>query len=405
MKFFLSLISIFSVTYLIGQTTLTQGDIAFIGLNFDGNDDMVFVLLKDVDASTSINFTDCGWDDGSSAFICNAGDVNGWTWTSGQNLSIGQTVTIQLISPLMASIGSVSGSVPVMSSIGDQIFAYQGNASSPTFIAGVHSNESSTNANWSGGTSNNQTSALPDILTNGVDAIRLHNSGTEVDNWQYNCAVTSGNVATVRSAINNVDNWSSDNNSAFSPADPNCSWSITLPIALISFEVKKEKVDRIKVLWTTATETNNDYFVIEKSQNLTEWRTVALVQGSGDSFSEKRYEIYDSDPLQGLSYYRLKQVDFDGQIENFAAKSIFYGDDSSQLLNIYPNPTSGWLNVERNTFGDEQIEIFNIFGQKVTSKNGQLYSTGKNYRVDLSDLPMGVYYLKIASKSYKVHKL
>ena len=116
---------LFLINVLHAQTNLTQGDIAFIGFNLDGDDEYVFILLKNVDASTTINFTDCGWDDGSSAFVCNTGDVNGWTWTSGQSFSIGQTITIKLIPPMTASVGSVSGTTPVLSGIGDQIFAYQ----------------------------------------------------------------------------------------------------------------------------------------------------------------------------------------------------------------------------------------------------------------------------------------
>jgi hypothetical protein len=57
------------------QTTLSVGDIAFIGMNLDGIDDYAFILLKDVDANTTIYFSDCGWTDGFG-FVCNAGDAS-----------------------------------------------------------------------------------------------------------------------------------------------------------------------------------------------------------------------------------------------------------------------------------------------------------------------------------------
>lgn len=213
------------------QTPLTQGDIAFVGMNLDGVDDYAFMLLKDIDASTTINFTDCGWTDGTSSFVCNNGDVNGWTWTSGSALFVGQVVNITVNGPgFSASVGSVSGATPVLSVIGDQIFAYQGAAATPTFISGINSNEAATDGNWNGDTSSNSTSALPNVLTNGVDAIRLHNGGSEVDNWQYNCAVVIGDTDAIRAAVNNIANWNNDNGTAYSPAAPSCAWNVTLGI-------------------------------------------------------------------------------------------------------------------------------------------------------------------------------
>ncbi|SNR17118.1 T9SS type A sorting domain-containing protein [Tenacibaculum jejuense] len=210
---------------IFGQTSLSTGDIAFLSVNFDGSDDYSFILFKDIDANTTITFTDCGWSDGSASFICNVGDANGWTWLSGSALAAGTVITITNESS--ASIGTVSGVTSLLSSAGDQIFAYQGSASSPTFLAGINSNEVADDSNWNGEVTSNSTSALPDQLTNGTNAIRLHNMGSEVDNWQYNCTVVSGDVTTVRAAINNIANWSNNNGTAFSPSAPNCLWNIT----------------------------------------------------------------------------------------------------------------------------------------------------------------------------------
>ncbi|MFT7614908.1 MAG: hypothetical protein ACI9J3_003895, partial [Parvicellaceae bacterium] len=213
------------------QTSLTQGDIAFIGMNLDGNDSYAFILLKDIDGSTTINFTDCGWND-IGGFSCVAGDGSSWTWSAnGTARTCGTVIRITVNAPgLTTTVGAIGGTVPVLSGIGDQVFAFQGLTSSPTFISGIHSNilaGTTNDANWDNASTNNQTSALPNTLTNGVDALRLHNSEAEVDNWQYNCAVVSGPAATVRAAINNLSNWNNDNLTAFSPAEPACFWSVT----------------------------------------------------------------------------------------------------------------------------------------------------------------------------------
>ncbi|WP_346882018.1 Ig-like domain-containing protein [uncultured Algibacter sp.] len=215
------------------NTPLGPGDIAFIGLNLDGPDDYAFILLKDVDATTTITFTDRGWT--GSGFSGFTGEAS-WTWTSGAMLTVGTVITITTNGSLSVSGGgSVSGAVPVLSGIGDQIFAYQGFDASPTFIAGIHSNfNGSTDMNWDGLSNSNQTSALPSTLTNGTNAIRLHATNVERDNWRYNCAVVSGDVATVRAAINNISNWNNDNGIPFSPVAPACAWNLavnTAPVA------------------------------------------------------------------------------------------------------------------------------------------------------------------------------
>ncbi len=81
-----------------GQTTLTAGDIAFIGSNTDyplsADDNVTFVLLKDIDAATTIIFTDMGWNDGTG-FFATDGDGE-FTWTSGSARSAGDVVTIDM---------------------------------------------------------------------------------------------------------------------------------------------------------------------------------------------------------------------------------------------------------------------------------------------------------------------
>lgn len=238
-KLFSMLLMLFISLISYSQTALSAGDIAFIGMNHDGNDDYAFILLKDVDAATTINFTDCGWT--GSSFNCGAGDANGWTWTAGSTLTCGTVVTIDPI--VSASHGSVSGSFALLSSIGDQILAYQGPAGSPTFISAIHSNEISgtTDANWNGGSTTNSTSAIPTGLTNGVNAIRLHIGGTESDNWQYNCAVTSGDAATISAAVNNINNWVNNNDAAYVPVAPACSWSVTcVPLNTNEFSLEEK---------------------------------------------------------------------------------------------------------------------------------------------------------------------
>ena len=211
-------------------TSLSTGDIAFVGFNLDSNDDFAFVLLKDVDASTEIRFTDQGINN-PGTFVPLSGDGE-MVWTSGSALSAGTVVTIAEFT-LAASTGTVVQPADMtMSSIGDQLFAFQGSLASPTIITGMHSNESndpSTDGDWSGSTLSNSTSALPDVLTNGINAIRLHNASTEYDNWQFKCTggIVSGTATEVATSIYTLANWNYDNVGAFDPLASACTYIVT----------------------------------------------------------------------------------------------------------------------------------------------------------------------------------
>lgn len=83
-----------------------------------------------------------------------------------------------------------------------------------------------------------------------------------------------------------------------------------LPVELISFECKYDTVMTIK--WSTASEINNNYFILEHSVDGTKWAGVELISGYINSTSIIDYKTIHSEPVSGLNYYRLRQVDFDG---------------------------------------------------------------------------------------------
>ena len=85
-----------------------------------------------------------------------------------------------------------------------------------------------------------------------------------------------------------------------------------LSIKLTSFTAVVEK-SAVKLNWATATETNNEFFSIERSADGIEWKEVKRVAGAGNSEFTRNYESVDESPVAGNSYYRLKQTDFDGQ--------------------------------------------------------------------------------------------
>jgi len=112
----------------------------------------------------------------------------------------------------------------------------------------------------------------------------------------------------------------------------NC--GIALPIELISFEAKMNTNKQVDIFWATASELNNDFFTIERSSDGVNWEIVTTATGAGNSIYRIDYAAYDSRPLSGISYYRLKQTDFDGAFEYSNIVSVFNGNEAVQLIKV-----------------------------------------------------------------------
>ncbi|HEV7782833.1 MAG TPA: PKD-like domain-containing protein, partial [Chitinophagaceae bacterium] len=208
-----------------GATTLNAGDIAFSGYSADHvSDYFSFVLLRNIGAGTTINFTNNGWL--STNVLQSAEETI--AWTSNASYSAGTEILISGLTATLASGGSagtVTGVALNLNTSGDQVLAYRGTAASPTFISAIHMNVYSvangdpvttTAAAWDGTANTTSSSALPTGLTTGVNAIWIGTQGvisSEVDNAMYGVCGdprTLGPIVTLRTALNNQALWTKD---------------------------------------------------------------------------------------------------------------------------------------------------------------------------------------------------
>jgi len=113
--------------------------------------------------------------------------------------------------------------------------------------------------------------------------------------------------------------------------------NIPLPIELVSFEALV-KSGVVKITWVTASELNNDYFQVEKSQDGKEFLPVLRVEGAGTTNQRKTYEALDESPFPGISYYRLSQTDFDGTKSYSKVAMVRVEGELADILKLYPNP-------------------------------------------------------------------
>lgn len=168
-----------------------------------------------------------------------------------------------------------------------------------------------------------------------------------------------------------------------------------LPITLILFDVQ-DNTDNVKLIWETATETNNDHFTIEKSMNGNDWVIVKNIKGQGNSNSVHSYETYDEAPFSGLSYYHLKQTDYDGKFTFSEIKSIYRGT-TTEGFSVFPNPTRNTLvlNIQER-METVAATIYNVYGELVWSS---VLNTALEEEkiIDISSLKAGWYFIRIRS--------
>lgn len=160
-----------------------------------------------------------------------------------------------------------------------------------------------------------------------------------------------------------------------------------LPVDLLYFNAVSESY--ITLSWATATEINNDYFSIERSEDGINFYEIGQVDGNGDSNQEIKYSFTDKFVLAPVEYYRLKQVDFDGQFEYFEVKRIDTGLEKVQAqITAYPTVVKNeTIHISSNSpFQIQQITIYGLSGgetKSLTSKTVQ--ENPLSYRLDTSE--------------------
>jgi hypothetical protein len=127
-----------------------------------------------------------------------------------------------------------------------------------------------------------------------------------------------------------------------------------LPVELIYFKAFVEN-NYTQLTWSTASELNNDYFRIERSEEGESWQTVQIVKGQGTKNTETIYSITDTTPVNGTEYYRLVQVDFDGTV---TYSNIIKVETELNELLVYPNPsTNNPVNIVVSPREKEKVSV------------------------------------------------
>ena len=171
--------------------------------------------------------------------------------------------------------------------------------------------------------------------------------------------------------------------------------ALLLPVELISFQVQKQNRS-VELTWSTATEINNDYFVLERSVEGRPFAEIGKVKGAGFSYENTDYIFMDTNPGSGHNYYRLKQVDYDGSFEYSDVRSVHF-EINGEDISIYPNPLDGselTISFASPTEWDLEIEMMDAKGKSLINLSQTLDKGVNNITLNLEDYESGIYYLR-----------
>jgi hypothetical protein len=393
--------------------TLVAGNIAFTGYNSNNGgvlqNDFSFIVLINMAAGTVIKFTDNGYKiAGVNALGTTEGTL---TWTSPALPRFTQ-VYVQ-INPSGNAVVSVSaGSIAagfsnfILSQAGDQILAYQGLSTSPTFISAIHMNSDppATQAGWdnlaSGTIFSGNRSDVPPGLTSGVNCVAPDpNIGiSERDNGRYACTGSANStVPAVRTAINTPANWIIQDLNRYTLPPTTCTFSAaTLPLKLLSFEGKATATSN-SFTWSTSEESGVKQFVIERSGDAVNFTSIGTVAAK-NTVGTYQYQFVDNRILNsGNGYYRLKMEDLDGVYEYSSVvllTNLSVPKERFSISRNASNPNSLYITSNARLQHDVTINIIDLYGRKLYTQNlrADVLNNG-NAMVPLAALHAGSIYI------------
>lgn len=168
-----------------------------------------------------------------------------------------------------------------------------------------------------------------------------------------------------------------------------------LPVELLSFDGQAE--ERTVLLdWITASETNSAYFDVERSVDGVNYTHIGTVAAAGTTSTTTHYDLVDEQPAPGVNYYRLKQVDLDGNSTTSEVKAVLFRNGISAGL-PYPNPANDLVNVDV-LLGEEAdlwYSITDASGRIVRTERVHLSAGSQRLQAPLSGLDAGYYAISV----------
>ena len=173
---------------------------------------------------------------------------------------------------------------------------------------------------------------------------------------------------------------------------------LILPITLSSFEAHPQNGE-VFIQWTTEDELYNDHMVVERSSDGVKFEDVERVEGAGTTLEAQTYQVVDKAPYNGTSYYRLRQVDWDGTTSwhEIAAVTI---NEKQQRIVLQPNPSQSYAEIQlaQEAGANATLRLMDSQGKVIDTWAWPVATT--QYTLDLESVAKGIYYLEFKDEHY-----
>ena len=163
---------------------------------------------------------------------------------------------------------------------------------------------------------------------------------------------------------------------------------VALGVELRNFYAQLLPNNQVNLTWQTASEKNNQGFEIERSTDANSWTKIGFVRGHGSTNAEQKYNFTDQGPLS-INYYRLRQMDFDGN--ETISKTLSINVKGKWTTKIFPNPVTNHVTIDLGEIDNAAIRLVDVLGKEIVAKQGQ---SGQS-SFDVSLLSAGIYFVEI----------
>jgi len=177
-----------------------------------------------------------------------------------------------------------------------------------------------------------------------------------------------------------------------------------LPVSLTSFKATVHNKEDVELTWVTSSERNSDYFVIERSTDGASFENIGTIDAAGNSSTTLTYSFNDNSPYSGVSYYRIKQVDYNGGYEYSGVIDVDVLT-SIKVKSVKANQFTKSIEMTIVSPDDQvvMLDIFDLLGRTVHTENIDVQQGDNRHEVDLSDVTGGIHIMKITT-SHKIYE-
>lgn len=179
--------------------------------------------------------------------------------------------------------------------------------------------------------------------------------------------------------------------------------SSPLPISLVKFEAEK-LAEKVKLTWVTATEINNQKFIVERAADGEDFAAIAEVRGAGNSKELNEYIMVDANPLKGTAYYRLTQVDFDGTSTSFEPVAVNMSKGKLSMEHGAGSVEQGTWSIYSPIATEAMLDVKDINGKVIYTERIQLKEGYQQHKLNLNSHHAGIYVVQLIAGKESITK-